>query len=78
MFSMKITEYFTRKHKVVGRKAIVPYAAGGLFGQYLRLLKPWHMGTYLRVLGESFVMNTNLTGFKRFSKIFVSIVFGRK
>ena len=26
-------------------------------------LKPWHMGTHLRVLSESFPMNTNMTGF---------------
>ena len=26
-------------------------------------LKPWHMGTHMRVLSEGFLMNTNLTGF---------------
>ena len=25
-------------------------------------LKPWHMGTHLRVLSESHSMNTNITG----------------
>ena len=28
------------------------------------------MGTHLRVLGEKFPMNTNMTGFRWFSKIF--------
>ena len=31
-------------------------------------LKHWHMGTHLRVLSESFPMNTNITGFRCFSK----------
>ena len=30
------------------------------------------MGTHLRVLNESFQMNTNMTGFRWFSSIFVS------
>ena len=52
--------------------ALNPYAAGGLFGQYkkmqknVKLLKPWQMGTHLRVLGESFQMNTKTTGFRCF------------
>ena len=33
-----------------------------------KLLKPWQMGTQLRVLSESFPMNTNMTGFRWFSK----------
>ena len=48
---------------------INPYAGGGLFGQYKimqkpwrKCLKPWHIGTHLRVLSESYPMNTNLTG----------------
>ena len=41
-------------------------------------LKPWQIGTHLRVLSESFPMNTNMTGFRLFSKIFVSLWFGRK
>ena len=41
-------------------------------------LKPWHIGTHLRVLSESFQMNTNMTGFRWFSKIFVSLCLGRK
>ena len=32
-------------------------------------LKPWHMGTHLKVLCESYPMNTNMIGFKWFSKI---------
>ena len=31
-------------------------------------LKPWHMGTPLRELSESYPMNTNTTGFKCFQK----------
>ena len=41
-------------------------------------LKPCHMGTHLKVLSESFPMNTNVTGFRWFSKIFASFCFGRK
>ena len=41
-------------------------------------LKPWHMGTHLRVLSKGFPMNTNLTGFRWFSTIFASLCFGRK
>ena len=36
-------------------------------------LKPWQMGTHLRVLGESSPMNTNMTGLRLFSKIFASL-----
>ena len=45
-----------------------PYAAGGEFGQYGMIQKTWkndklrHMGTHIRVLGESYLMNTNMTG----------------
>ena len=31
-------------------------------------LKPWHMGTHLRVFSESYQINTNMTGFRWFSK----------
>ena len=41
-------------------------------------LKPWHMGTHLRVLCKSYPMNTNKTGFRWFSKIFAPLRFGRK
>ena len=41
-----------------------------LFKKAEKLLKPWHMGTHLRVLSESFPMNTNMTEFRRFSKPF--------
>ena len=34
-----------------------------------KLLKPLHMGSHLRVLSDSYPMNTNMTGFQRFSKI---------
>ena len=32
------------------------------------LLKPWHMGTHLRVLSKSYPMNTNMTGLDGFQK----------
>ena len=41
-------------------------------------LKPWQMGTHLKALRESYPMSTNMTGFGCFSKIFVSLCFGRK
>ena len=50
------------------------YAAGGWFCLYKKpkkLLKPWQMGTHMRVLSESYPMNTNMTGFRWFSKILV-------
>ena len=28
-------------------------------------LKPWHLGTHLRVLSESYPMNTNMTWFSK-------------
>ena len=34
------------------------------------------MGTHLRVLSESYLMNTNMIGFRQFSKIFVSALEG--
>ena len=33
--------------------------------------KPWQMGTHLKVLSESYQMNTNMTWFRGFPKIFV-------
>ena len=39
-------------------------------------LKPWHMGTHLRVLSQSYPMNTNTTGLRWLSKIFDSLFFG--
>ena len=36
------------------------------------------MGTHLRVLSESSPMNTNITGFRWFSKIFASLSFWTK
>ena len=35
-------------------------------------LNLWHVGTHLRVLSESYPMNTNMTGFRWFSKCFAS------
>ena len=49
---------------------INPYAASSEFGQYLMIkipekyLKPCQIGTYLRVLSESYPMNTNVTWFR--------------
>ena len=40
-------------------------------------LKPWNMGTHLIALRESYPMNTNMTGFRWFSRISVSLHFGR-
>ena len=37
-----------------------------------RMQKTWQMGTHTRELSESYPMNTNMTGFRRFSKIFAS------
>ena len=37
-------------------------------------LKPWHMGTYLRVLSANYPINPNMTGFRCFSKIFASCI----
>ena len=36
------------------------------------------MDTHLRVLSESYLMNTNMTGFGWLSKIFASLCFGQK
>ena len=64
----------TRKTSIVN-----PYANGGKFGQYKMMqitsLKPWSMGTHLRVLGESYPMNDNMTGLEGFQK---SLCFGQK
>ena len=38
----------------------------------------WHMGSHLRVLSMRYPMNTNMTGFRCFSKIFVFLCFGQK
>ena len=48
--------------------------------QTKKWLKPWHMGTHLRVLSENYSMNTNMTRFRWFSKMFMfaSLCFGRK
>ena len=39
----------------------------------------WHMGTHVKVLTESFLKNTNMTGFRCISNsIFFVIVLGQK
>ena len=43
-----------------------------------KLLKPWHMGTYMRVLRESNPMNTNMAGFGWYSKILKILVLWTK
>ena len=40
-----------------------------------RWLKPWYMGTILKVLSKSYPMSTNMVGFRWFSKIFVHYAF---
>ena len=40
-------------------------------------LKPWQMGTNLRVLSESYPMDTNMTVFRWFSELFASLCFGQ-
>ena len=41
-------------------------------------LRAWHMGTQLRALNKSFLMNTNMTGFRWFTEMFASLCFGAK
>ena len=38
-----------------------------------KLPNPWHMGTHLSILSESFPMNTKMAGFQWFSKDFASL-----
>ena len=40
-----------------------------LYKKAVRSLKTWQMGTHLRVLRESYPMNTNKKGFRWFLKI---------
>ena len=61
------------------------YAGGGLNLTHtkwcekpVKWLKPWHIGIPHRVLSKSYQINTNMTGFRGFSKIFASLCFGRK
>ena len=35
----------------------------------MQTLKHWHVGTHLKVLLESYIMNTNMTGFRWYTKI---------
>ena len=39
-------------------------------------LKPWYMGTHLKVCDESYPINTNMAGFRWFTKYFMSLCFG--
>ena len=43
-----------------------------------KCLKPWHMGTYLRVLSKSHLMNTKVTRFGWLSKILHPLVLWTK
>ena len=40
-------------------------------------LKPWHMGTHLRVLGEGYPMSTNMTRFRWFQRSLRSCALGK-
>ena len=40
-------------------------------------LNPWQIGTHLRVLTESFLMNTNMIGFRWFAYFLPSCAFGK-
>ena len=58
-------------------RSLYPYAAGSLIWPIQndakkteKLFKSWHMGPHLRGLSDSYPMNTNMTGFGWFSKIF--------
>ena len=42
----------------------------------LKMIETLAHGTHLRVLSESFPMNTNMTGFRWFSKILTFLCFG--
>ena len=56
-----------------------PYVTAGLFCKRAdKKLKPWHMDTHLRVLSESYSINTNMTWFRLLSKIFASLSFELK
>ena len=41
-----------------------------------KILKPWHIGTHLIVLRGSYPMNSNMSWFRWFSKVFVLLCFG--
>ena len=49
---------------------VANFAEHKMMQKHEKLLKPWHMGTHLKVLSESYPMNTNKTGFGWFSKKF--------
>ena len=63
-----------------------PYAAGGNWlvwpkqndAKNLKTTETLAHGTHLRVLSETYPMNTNMTGFRLLTKIFASFCFGRK
>ena len=49
-----------------------------LIERYPIILKPCHKGIHLSVLIERYPINTNMTRFGWFSKLFASFYFGRK
>ena len=78
MFSKK---YFCKRNTFkIARPVLVALSVNGLtlmllvanlatikWGKkYEKWLKPWQMGTHMRVLSERFTMNTNKTGFRSF------------
>ena len=46
--------------------------------EHLKILKSGHMGTHMRVLSRTYPMNTNMTGFRWFSKIFAFFSLSRE
>ena len=59
--------------------SIIPYVAGSSFSQNKmwkkaeKWQKPWHMGTHMRVLSQSYLMNINMAGIRWLSNILVGL-----
>ena len=72
-------EYHSGQFEVLLAKLILMLLMANLFNakwciKAEKRLKPWHMGTHLRVLSRSSPMNINMTGFRWLSKIFCILV----
>ena len=90
--TLNLTRHFLRHHTASWKKhqqsvlfpeICNPYAAGGSFGQYKMMQKTRKMTENLAhgyssegTLSEGFPMNTNMTDFRWFSKVFASLCFG--